>query len=202
MRDEIAKFKITLRQAFQLIDDKHAQHLKALLGLASFAGSQISENERFQGSLGQIHQQMIALRHYVSDFLFPLQPPPPLPRQTPRLSHPEKLDFGPFRLRLAPFRLRLAPFRVCFRSFSGCWVGPGWVGERGFCKGKEYHYTMSIKQPMISAKHGKYRCLRTTCTNLHGGALKKSRGGVVQRKHRPMDSKTVSISSKVFIQVP
>ena len=80
-----------------------------------------------------------------SDFLFPLQPPPPLPRQTPRLSHPEKLDFGPFRLRLAPFRLRFGSvwglFRVRFGSFSGCWVGSGrgGVGERGFCKGKEYH---------------------------------------------------------------
>ena len=49
-----------------------------------------------------------------------------------RPSHPEKLDFGPFRLRLAPFRLRLTPFgsvsgpfRVCFGSVSGCWVGSG-----------------------------------------------------------------------------
>ena len=41
-----------------------------------------------------------------SDFLFPLQPPPP-PRQTPFPSHPEKLDFGPLRLRLAPFRVRV-----------------------------------------------------------------------------------------------
>ena len=82
-----------------------------------------------------------------SDFLFPLQPPtPPYPDKPPRPSHPEKLDFGPFRLRLAPFRLRfgsvLAPFRVCFGSVSGLFRGVGWgrggVGERGFCKGKEY----------------------------------------------------------------
>ena len=77
-------------------------------------------------------------------FFFPYNPSTPLPRQTPHPSHPEKLDFGPFRLRLAPFRLRLAPFRVCFRSVSGPFRGVGWgwggVGERGFCKGKEYHY--------------------------------------------------------------
>ena len=78
------------------------------------------------------------LRSLCSDFLFPLQPlTPPLPRQPPRPSHPQKLDFG-------PFWLRLAPFRVCFGSVSGPFWGVGWgqvgVGERGFCKGKEYHY--------------------------------------------------------------
>ena len=76
-------------------------------------------------------------------FFFPYNPPPPLPRQTPRPSHPEKLDFGPFWLRLAPFRLRLAPFgsvsapfRAPFRVRFGV---SGGVEERGFCKGKEYH---------------------------------------------------------------
>ena len=65
-------------------------------------------------------------------FFFPYNPPPPLPRQTPRPSHPEKLDFGPFRLRLAPFGLRLAPFgsvsglfRVRFGVLGGVGVGSG-----------------------------------------------------------------------------
>ena len=72
-----------------------------------------------------------------SDILFPLQPPPapPLPRQTPRPSHPEKLDFGPFRLRLAPFRLRFGSVsglsRVRFGSVSGCWGGVGVGSGRG-----------------------------------------------------------------------
>ena len=64
-------------------------------------------------------------------FFFPYNPPPPLPRQTPRPSQPEELDFGPFRLRLAPFRLRLAPFRVCFGSVSGPFRGVGWGREEG-----------------------------------------------------------------------
>ena len=72
-------------------------------------------------------------------FFFPYNPPPPLPRQTPRPSHPEKLDFGPFRLRLALFGsvsapfgsvwLRfgsvLAPFRVRFGVLGGVGVGSG-----------------------------------------------------------------------------
>ena len=64
-------------------------------------------------------------------------PQPPIPRQTPRPSHPEKLDFGPFWLRLAPFRLRLAPFRVCFGSVSGAfWVLFGVLGGVGVGSGR------------------------------------------------------------------
>ena len=88
-----------------------------------------------------------------SDFPFPLQPPTPPPsQQTPRPSHPKKLDFGPFRLRFGPFRsvwVRLALFRVCFGSGSAPFRGVGWrrggIGERGFCKGKEYHYLSSFE---------------------------------------------------------
>ena len=79
-------------------------------------------------------------------FFFPYNPTPPHSDKPPRLSHLRGLDFGPFRLRLAPFGsvwLRLAPARVCFGSVSGPFRGVGWgrggVGERGFCKGKEYH---------------------------------------------------------------
>ena len=60
----------------------------------------------------------------VVTFFFPYNPPTPLPRQTPCPSHPEKLDFCPFRLRFAPFRLR-------FGSVSGSWVGWGWGRGEG-----------------------------------------------------------------------
>ena len=79
-----------------------------------------------------------SLCNYPSDFLFPLQPPPP-PRQTPRPSHAREPDFGQFPVHLGPFRLRLGPFPV--GSVSGLFRGVGWgrggVRERGFCKGKE-----------------------------------------------------------------
>ena len=67
----------------------------------------------------------------VVTFFFPYNPPPPLPRQTPRPSHPEKLDFGPFRLCLAPFRLYVAPFRLRFGSVSGPFRGVGWGRGEG-----------------------------------------------------------------------
>ena len=53
-----------------------------------------------------------------SDFLFPLQTPPPPIRQTPRPSHPRGLDFSPFQIRLAPFRVR-------FGVLGGVAVGSG-----------------------------------------------------------------------------
>ena len=67
-------------------------------------------------------------------------PTPPASRQIPRPSHPRELDFGPFRVHFGSFRLRLGPFRVCFGSVWGLFGVLGGVGERGFCKGKEYHY--------------------------------------------------------------
>ena len=72
--------------------------------------------------------------------VLPSYTPPPHPDKPPLPSHPRGLDFGPFRLRLAPFGsvwLRLGAFRVRFGPISGVLGG---VGERGFCKGKEFHY--------------------------------------------------------------
>ena len=52
------------------------------------------------------------------------------------------VHFGSVWLRLAPFRVCSGsvsgPFRV---RFGGVGWGRGGVGERGFCKGKEYHYS-------------------------------------------------------------
>ena len=74
-----------------------------------------------------------------SDFLFPLQPHPPHPHKPPRPSHPKKLDFGPFRVLFGSFRVRLAPFGSVSGLFRVRFGVLGGVGERGFCKGKEYH---------------------------------------------------------------
>ena len=81
-----------------------------------------------------------------SDILFLLQPPPlPIPTNPPGRPTREGLisvHFGSVWLRSAPFGsvwLRFGsvpgPFRVCF---GGVGWGRGGVGERGFCKGKEY----------------------------------------------------------------
>ena len=69
----------------------------------------------------------------------------------PLVPHPDKppaVPFGAFRVRFGPFRVRLGPFgsisglfRVRFGSVG--W-GRGGVGERGICKGKEYHYACGI----------------------------------------------------------
>ena len=55
---------------------------------------------------------------------------PPPSRQTPGRPTP---DFGSVSVRFRFVWVRLGPFRVHFRVLDG-------VGERGFCKGKEYHY--------------------------------------------------------------
>ena len=85
---------------------------------------------------------------WCSDILFPL-PPPPLPIPTNPPGRPTReglilVHFGSVWLRSAPFGsvwLRFGsvpgPFRV---RFGGVGWGRGGVGERGFCKGKEYHY--------------------------------------------------------------
>ena len=83
-------------------------------------------------------------------FFFPYNPPPhpPYPDKPPARPTPKSLmsvPFGSVWLRFGSVWLRLAPFRVCFGSVSGPFRGVGWgrggVGERGFCKGKEYHYS-------------------------------------------------------------
>ena len=67
----------------------------------------------------------------MSDFLLPLQPPPPRPlsRRPPRPSHHRELDFGPFRVRFGSVRVCLDPFGSIsglFRvRFGSVWVG--WV---------------------------------------------------------------------------
>ena len=76
-------------------------------------------------------------------FFFPYNPPPPLPRKPPARPTPKRLisvHFGSVWLRFGSVWLCLAPFRVRFGSF---WWGRGGVGEKGFCKGKEYHYPKS-----------------------------------------------------------
>ena len=58
----------------------------------------------------------------------------------PRPSHPEKLDFGPFRLRFGSLWLRFGSvsglFRVRFRVLGGVAVGSG---RGASLREKEYH---------------------------------------------------------------
>ena len=81
-------------------------------------------------------------RHYcrtsVVIFFFPYNPPPPLPRQTPRPSHPESLISVHFGSVSALFGSVSGPFRVRFEVLDG-------VGERGFCKGKELGKTKTLQ---------------------------------------------------------
>ena len=84
-------------------------------------------------------------------FFFPYNAPtPPTPTNPPPVP-PRKAEFrsisAPSGSVSAPFGsvwLLSAPFRLLFGSFSGPFRGVGWgrggVGERGFCKGKEYLY--------------------------------------------------------------
>ena len=83
--------------------------------------------------------------------------PPSLPPGRPTPQSLISVHFGSISVRFGSFRVRLGPFRVCFWSVWGPFRGVGWgrgggrgwgrggvgggVGERGFCKGKEYHYT-------------------------------------------------------------
>ena len=78
-------------------------------------------------------------------FFFPYNPHPPPPRQTPpAVPGSISVRFGSVWLRFGSVWLRLALFRLRFGSVSGPFrvrFGVlGGVGERGFCKGKEYHY--------------------------------------------------------------
>ena len=97
-----------------------------------------------------------------------LQPPtPPHPDKPPRPSHPRGLDFGPFRLRLAPFGsvwrsvwLRFGSVSGLFRGrFGGVGWGRGGVGERGFCKRKEYHRVRCHNPgPFLGTEYTPARC--------------------------------------------
>ena len=98
-------------------------------------------------------------------FLFPYNPPtPPIPTKPPPAVPTERAwvrsisaPLGSVRVHLAPFGL--APFWVGYGSVSGPFRGVGWgrggVRERGFCKGKEYHY-LSCRLPRGAWKH--YPC--------------------------------------------
>ena len=71
-------------------------------------------------------------------FIFPYNPHPSHPDKPPPPSCPIReglisVHFGSVWLCSGLFG-SLAPFRVR-------WWGRGGVGERGFCKGKEYHYS-------------------------------------------------------------
>ena len=55
-------------------------------------------------------------------FFFPYNPHPSPSRQTPRPSHPKKLDFGSVS---APFGSVSGPFRVRFGVLGGVGVGSG-----------------------------------------------------------------------------
>ena len=69
-------------------------------------------------------------------------PYPPSSRQTPPPSPtPESLQNVQNSIRFGPIQSVSGGFwRVL-----GCWVGSGWVRQRGFCKGKEYHYAWGRK---------------------------------------------------------
>ena len=97
-----------------------------------------SDRKNLVGSFGGVDSSIV--------FLFPLQPTPPPPRQTPARPTPKSLisvHYGSVSVRFGSVWLRLALFQVCFGSvsgpFRGVGCGQGGVGERGFCKGKEYH---------------------------------------------------------------
>ena len=79
-----------------------------------------------------------------SDLIFSLHPP--AHPDNPPPSHPRELDSSPFRVRFGSVSVRFGSVWIRFGSVSGSsWgVGSGWGGvvERGFCKGKEYHYSI------------------------------------------------------------
>ena len=84
----------------------------------------------------------------------------PVARQAPTKSAPFGSVSAPFGSVWLRFGSVLAPFRVCFGSVSGPFRGVGWgrggVGERGFCKGKEYHY-LRIQSGVAPANQTKER---------------------------------------------
>ena len=91
-----------------------------------------------------------------SDFIFPLQPPPPTGRQTPRRSHPRALDFGPFRLRFGSVWLRFGSvsgsFRVRFGVLGGVGVGSGrgaFVREKNITSPQEESLGEGVVLPLF-----------------------------------------------------
>ena len=60
LREELAKMKLTLKQAFILIDETCAKHASVLEGLQSFAG--VGANQRVHETLQRLSSQMGALQ--------------------------------------------------------------------------------------------------------------------------------------------
>ena len=56
-REEMTRFKLTLKQAFVTIDENCGRQAQALTGFETFAGSQLGANERFRETLGQSQGQ-------------------------------------------------------------------------------------------------------------------------------------------------
>ena len=81
-------------------------------------------------------------------FFFPCNPPSPQADQPPPAVPPERAKFfGQFRLHFGSVWLRFGSVSGPFSwgPFRGVGWGRGGVGERGFCKGKDYHYTIVSK---------------------------------------------------------
>ena len=118
---------------------------------------------------------------------FSLQPPPPpIPTNPPGRPTPEGLisvHFGSISVRFGSVWLCLAPFRVCFGSVSGPFRGAGWgrggVGERDFCKGKEYHYPKVSKRSSRASRPG----VSKRAKKCPKGPVKEPKRCQVQRRH-------------------
>ena len=92
------------------------------------------------------------------------------------MSHPRGLNFGPFPLRVAPFGSVWLRFGSVSGPFRGVGWGRGGVGERGFCKGKEYHYSrikLSIAQESsgVSEVQGRKCAINNFWTRISAGRL-------------------------------
>ena len=62
LREELAKLKLTLKQGLVLIDEPCAKHAIVLDGLQSFAGSQLGANQRVQGTLNRLSEQLTVVQ--------------------------------------------------------------------------------------------------------------------------------------------
>ena len=74
------------------------------------------------------------------------------------------IHFGPFRVRFGPFRATSG------ESWGVGWGRGGGVGERGFCQGKEYRYSVAMHFPAPKCLSWLKRCtfLDERCTSLQG----------------------------------
>ena len=89
-------------------------------------------------------------------FFFPYNPHPPPPISTNPPGRPTREDlipvhFGSVWLRSGPFGSVSGLFRV---RFGGVGWDRGGIGERGFCKGKEYHWVRVYREEAEKASCG------------------------------------------------